>query len=432
MNWGINTNISEIPKAKSLFFEISNNIDNSPKNRPITSRINLKSKNNYKLIPKTPKISNYGFTPTHRQKLFSINDIKEKYLSKAPNLPNQFKRKIYDNINNLLYNKSTQGLIFKIPQIEYNKEKSFDEENNFYKRKSKSLEHHDKLLLKMGRKERLFKPRCWDNATFEDIKKNQRDKLMPEGYEFYEKNILEGSKNYIKNNYVKINRNFIKLNKRNNANTNIDSGKEKILIRKLNRLNQYKSNIFFNEPMNIDGNKTCRPVIKLEKKKVLYKKYLDSDIFNLRNSKNILEKSGEYSYINAKNLKQFKYNVNNETLLGWKLRKPLPSFLNYSSSKYSLFNRDMRNSGKTKEDIINEVRKINNNFNPAHKQKGLTEFIELSRVSAQNINADYNKALSDDPNIFKKKNNLSTEFLDLHTKYNNLCDKPFQKFSNLI
>ena len=123
------------------------------------------------------------------------------------------------------------------------------------------------------------------------------------------------------------------------------------------------------------------------------------------------------------------YNSNNETLLGWKLRRPLPSFLNYTSSQYSLFNRDMKNNGKTKENIINEVKNIDKSFNPTHKQKGLGEFIELIRVSAPNINVDYNKAITNDPNIFKKKNNFSTEFFDIYGHYNNICEKPFQKFS---
>ena len=440
MNWGNNTNISEITKTKSLCFDNSlfnNNIDNSMKNRPITSRINLKQKMNLKYVPKSPKIKNYSFSPKYIPKLFSMNDIKEKYRSKAPNLPNQYKRKIYENINNLLYNKSTKGLLFNIPQIEYEQEKRQNELAKSETKKSKSVEQknntNNKLILKLGKKNNNNN----NNNKLDDIKKNLRkDKFMPEGYDIFEKSIFENcSKNYINNNYIKINKTNIKLNKRN-ANTNIASDKDKILIRKLNRLNQYKSQIFNNNINNIDnnnnGSKTYRPSVKLEKTKLIYKKYLDSDIFNLRHDKNILEKSGEYSYINSSKIKPCLYNVNNETLLGWKLRKPLPSFLNYSSSQYSLFNRNMKNNcGKTKEQIINEVKKIDKEFNPTHKQKGLTEFIELSRVSAQNINVDYTKAINDEPNIFKKKNNFSTEFYDLHMHYKYLCDKPFQKFNHL-
>ena len=426
MNYAINTNISEIPKAKSLYFDTShynNYYDYSIKNRPITSR-SLKQKKYSSIIQKTPKISNYGFTPKYHPKLFSLLDIKDRYISKAPDLPNQFKRKIYTNIHNLLYNKNKRGLIFKIPQIESDKITIQDVNSKIKKNKSE-----DKLLLSMSRKERLYKPHFWDNATFEEIKKGQRDKLMPEGYEFYEKNLLDNSKNYIKENYVKINKINLRENKRN-VNNKLKIEKERILFRKLNKLNQYKSNIFFPESFE-DNNKTREKQNKKleENRKIIYSKYLDSDIFNFRKDKNIIKKSGEHSFLEEDKNKSVKYTSNNETLLGWKLRKPLPSFLNYTSSQFHLFNRAMKNIGNTKENVLNDVKKIDENFNPTHKQKGLTEFLELSRVSANNVNVDYNKALKDDPNIFKKKNNISSEFYDLHHQYNNLCDKPFQKLN---
>ncbi len=59
----------------------------------------------------------------------------------------------------------------------------------------------------------------------------------------------------------------------------------------------------------------------------------------------------------------------------------------------------------------------------------MTEFIHLSRVSAPNINEDYNKAIKENPDIFKKKNDFSSEFYDIYGKYNSLCDKPFQRYN---
>ena len=89
----------------------------------------------------------------------------------------------------------------------------------------------------------------------------------------------------------------------------------------------------------------------------------------------------------------------------------------------------MKNTSQTKESIIKEMKKVSDIYNPTHKQKGLTEFIELSRVSAANINVDYTKAINDDPNIFRKRNNLSTEFYDIFGHYRNICEKPFQKLN---
>ena len=50
-------------------------------------------------------------------------------------------------------------------------------------------------------------------------------------------------------------------------------------------------------------------------------------------------------------------------------------------------------------------------------------------VSAPNINEDYNKAIKENPDIFKKKNDFSSEFYDIYGKYNSLCDKPFQRYN---
>ena len=433
----MNMNISEIPKARSIFFDTSNynnNLDYSTKQRPITSRLILKKHKLPNFTPKSPKISNYGFTTKSKPKMFSLIDIKDQYYSKSPDLPNQYKRIIYNNINDFLYDKNKRGLIFKIPQVETSFKKikpTENEKQKFKMKKNKSEKTLDKSPLMMSRKERIYKPHCWDNATVEEIKKGQRDKLMPEGFAFYEKNMLSASnKNYIKNNYVKINKTKInnnKLNSHNSENSKLEKGKSQILLRKLIKLNQYRSNIFFLDKSN--NNKSIGNLKKSINKnqRIIYSKYQDSDIFNLRNDKNIIVKSGEHSFFRDNNEK--KYNVNNETLLGWNLRKPLPSFLNHASSQYNLLNSDMKNTSQTKESIIKEMKKVSDIYNPTHKQKGLTEFIELSRVSAANINVDYTKAINDDPNIFRKRNNLSTEFYDIFGHYRNICEKPFQKLN---
>ena len=392
----INTNISAISKAKSMVLDTS--YRRHFKKVPSSSRLNISVKTNNsknirdKLFPKPQK------------KLFSLVDIKEQFHSKAPSVPNQFKRKIYSKLDYYLYNKNSKKNLEEIPQIES------------YDKKEKNIMLRKINLSKVpSRKERLYKPYCWDNYDIKDIKKKQKDRLMPEGYEFYEKNIMDINKNYIQNNYVKI-----------------KPPKDYILVRRLNKINNSKSNIFFLE--NEDNNKlnSYHKEIASENRRSIYARYQDSDIFNLRKDKNIIEKSGEHSFfVGNNNKKNASYNANNETLLGWKLRKPLPCFMNYTSSKFDLFNREMKNIGKTKEAIIEEVKQLSESFNPTHKQKGLTEFLMLSRVSAPNVNEDYLKALNDNPNVFKKKNNFSSEYYDIYNKYNSLCDKPFQKFNML-
>ena len=157
------------------------------------------------------------------------------------------------------------------------------------------------------------------------------------------------------------------------------------------------------------------------------------DIYDLRNDKNIIQKSGEHSFLSKKAQNQDKdtYNPSSETLLCWRLRKPLPGLINHTSSKYDLFNRDMKNISKTKETIVEEVKKLSESFNPSHRQKGLTEYIHLSRVAAPNVNQDYLNAFEKNPNVFRRRNDFSSEFYDIYNQYSSLCDKPFAKFNIL-
>ena len=389
----LNTNISAISISKTLTVE-------SPYRKSI-KKIRPTSSHNTVKIKKNLKKSNFHCSKSQNM-LFSLIDVKNQFYYKAPSVPNQFKRKIYNKIDHFLYDKNAKQNLSKVPQIECEDK---NDENLIYNKLTKIK------INTQSRKERFYKAYCWDNHDMKEIKKKQRDTLMPQGYEFFEKVISEHNNSFVKNNYVKI-----------------KEPKDFILIRKLNKLNNYKSNIFFLD--NEDDNKTnsYHRSIASDQRKNLYIKYRDSDIFNLRKDKNIIEKSGEYSYFRPSQKNNIIYNANNETLLGWKLRKPLPSYMNYTSSKFNLFNRDMPNIGQTKEKVVEETKKLSESFNPSHKQKGLTEFIHLSRISATHVNHDYNKALKENPNIFKKRNNFSSEFYDIYNKYNSLCERPFPKF----
>ena len=424
----------------------TNKSNKSKKNRPITCKINENVPNNHQTIevnPQSPKIQTNEFRYNSQPKLFSLLDIKDRFHSKATSLPNQFKRKIYSNINKLLYDKNNKE-IFKIPQIDYDK---INKKKKIMKSKSQDDIISNECRIQsaiISRKERLYKPSYWDSIEVNKMKNTKRDKLMPEGYEYYQKNIMNFSKNYFQNNYIKI--------KNSNANrtmyaNHINKEVNHILIRKMNKMNQLKSDIFFLKEKQKEKEKEIEKKSKNEenknektvensisqRNKNLYK-YMDSDIFNLRqDDPNIIGKSGEKSYFRKlngveENKNKSTYSINNETILGWRLRNGLPSLYNYTSSKYHLLNRNIKNIGKTKESVYDECKKLNYNFNPMHKQKSLCEFIDLSRVSAPNINNDYNKAISENPNVFKKKNEISSEYNDIFNHYNHLCDKPFKKF----
>ena len=446
--------------SNQKFYKTINKPRTNKTNRTNICRLKLNSIKNIENNVKNQRIKNEEYRCNSQPRLFSLIDIKDRFHSKAPNVPNQYKRKIYNNINKLLYAKNNNINIFQIPQIEYNirntnnnfnhKNKSMvsinkkESQKKFKKNKSQeNLKINDYKIQSalISRKERLYKPYCWDYHDLSEIKKDQRDKLMPEGYEFFEKNVMDYSQSYLDNNYIKTN---VNINNNKIINNTIENSKNKnqyILIRKLNKLKQYQSDIFFlkqkqKEKEEIKNNKDFHKINNLNKIKDI-NKYNDSDIFNLKKEDNsIIEKSGERSYfrkLKNKSMNQDKnyisYNVNNESLLGWGLRDPLPSLLNYTSSKYNLLNMEIKNIGNTKENIFKESKNISIHFNPTHKKKSLCEFIDLSRVSAPNINNDYNEAFNNNPNIFKRKNDINSEYYDIYNKYNSLCDKPFQKFN---
>jgi len=395
----INTNISAISRAKSIVLDTSYRKNNS-KRIPSSNQINLSKKK------KNEQNLNNITCPIIQKKLFSLLDIKPKFRSKAPNLPNQYKRKIYSNLDYYLYEKNSKQNLSQIPQIE-----------SYGKKEEKKILKKINLKKSQSRRERLYRPISWDNYDINEIKKEQKDKLKPEGFEFHQKNsILNNKQNYIKNNYVKL-----------------DPKKSFILIRKMNKLKAYKSNIFFSD--NDENNKInlYKKEIASDRRREMYKKYKDSDIFNLRNDKNIIEKSGEHSFLSGRSQIQDNniYNHNSETLSCWRLRKPLPGFINYPSSQFDLFNRDMKNVSRTKENLLEEVQKLSESFNPTHKQKGLTEYIHLSRADAPNNNQDYLNAFNNNPNVFRRRNEFSSEFFDIYNKYNSLCEKPFAKFNIL-
>ena len=316
-------------------------------NISITCRINPNTNKNYmpEYNPHSPKINNKEFRCNSQPKLFSLIDIKDQYHSKATSLPMQYDRKLYENINkiypnngnniNTVNNNDINEINNNIKKTIMKMKKDFGHEKILRKNKSQeninSKDYKDYRVQSalICRKEKSYLPICCKNLEIKGIQKVKRDKLMPVGYELYEKDLKVFNENYVHNNYITI---------KNQKNED-----KQMLIRKLNKLKQNKSDIFFikekerqqneekkngNEKIiNDDGEKNYISLKDKLQKNQKINKYHDSDIFNLRLDKNIIEKSGERSYFKKiisdeckDNNKKTSYNVSNETLLGWRLR----------------------------------------------------------------------------------------------------------------
>jgi hypothetical protein len=408
-----NKNFSKSP-------HIENNI--IKKSNRYSKNINIK----YPLLNIIPnqKINIKKFQSSSQPKLFSLIDIDDKKTnSKGPTIPNTKKRYIEKELNKLLHTK----------KIKINEEINIDSKENFKNEKSylnktqiipKSNDLMNKYSLSKSksqdelkilnsekqkyietiasRKKRLYKPNLWDNSD-EKINKNQRDKWMPKGFELFENIINKAVKNNIKN---------LSIEEKNS------NGKIKYIpIRYKYRQNMSESDIFHQKPkVNYDNG--------LMKKNKKY--YQNSDIFHLKNDIENIKKSGEKSYFKEYD-NRFKYTSARESHSEWDPKILKPNLMNHSSTQYNILNPSQKNNSKTKNEIQNECNKINPNECFTNKQKSLCEFIDLSRVSAPNVNYNYIRIMKINPRACYKRNNFCSEYYDIYGQYKNICDKPFSK-----
>ena len=415
-----NKNFSKSPHIENNLIKKSNRY---------SKNINIK----YPLLNIIPnqKINIKKFQSSSQPKLFSLIDIDDKKTnSKGPTIPNTKKRYIEKELNKLLHTKKIKikeeinidsKENFKNEKSYLNKTqiipKSNDLMNKYSLSKSKSQdelkilnsEKQKYIETIASRKKRLYKPNLWDNSD-EKINKNQRDKWMPKGFELFENIINKAVKNNIKN---------LSIEEKNS------NGKIKYIpIRYKYRQNMSESDIFHQKSLINYEN-----YLFMKKNK---KYYQNSDIFHLKNDIENIKKSGEKSYFkNYDN--SLRYTSARESNSEWDPKILKPNLMNHSSIKYNILNPSQKNNSKTKIEIKNECNKMYPNESYTNKQKSLCEFIDLSRVSAPNVNNNYIRIMKINPRACHRRNDFCTEYYDIHSQYKNICDKPFSnpKFFNI-
>ena len=373
---------------------------------------NIKSRSLSNGLSSSLKFSEKNIKEKQLRDINNFCDLPSRVQSKGTNLPQQFSRQNYFPYSNL-YKKYTKN--------KKNRHNSYiDNEKDYRHYKSqdnidegeeiKNL-HNNKISVR----EKIYKPFLWDNVDQEELI-NQKDKLMPKGFKFYEKIMEKENKKYFENNYT--------IKKQLNGKL------IPILIRNAYKEKNEKSDIFF-QNKNITKDESLKKISK-NKERSMEDLYL-SDIFNKKINPYIIKKSGEKTFFKDlqknRDKEEIKYIKNSESTKGWRLRKPIPSLLNYSSTKYNILNPSIKNFCKTKENIYDECNQYFRGYNPIRKQKSISEFIDLTNIHAPNINNEYNNILKKNPNGFKKQNNIFTEYYKLHQYYNNISEKPFYKFN---
>ena len=374
---------------------------------PLQDLIDKWNRNKKIFINKTTLLKN-DFEIKKKIKLFSLLDINEKITnSKGTSLPTQYKRYNINNEETKVHNS-------------YNRYGFTNRINQGYQINKINTKKLIRCKSDIGSRLKLKKKfRLNNTITNNDQKRNsmknlmnttniKKDRLIPKGYDTYELLV----KNY------KLFRKKIKLG----------NLLDNMLPPKRMKLIELKSDIFFTKPPSEKESPS-----KYIKRK---NKYKVSDIFNIKNDSKNLSKSGEIYLF--KNQKRKKYTISSESNSKWKIPDNIiPSMTNYSSKEYNIINPESKGISFTKDNLMvecenrknKESNMINNvNYmNPMYKQKGLTEFIDITRNGASNELKNYINAFYKNPKCFYKNNNMCTSYYDIHHKYNNICEKPFYK-----
>ena len=147
--------------------------------------------------------------------------------------------------------------------------------------------------------------------------------------------------------------------------------------------------------------------------------YQASDIFMKKNDKVSLKKNGE---VYLQKAKVSLFNSSSRSNSEWHPKNSNATLLNHCSTDYHILNPGIKHISKTKE----EINSVCSGFNPNLRQKSLCEFIDLTRVGVPNPNKEFLNAYNITKG-FGRDSNLCSTYLDIHSKYRGVSERPFVK-----
>ena len=167
--------------------------------------------------------------------------------------------------------------------------------------------------------------------------------------------------------------------------------------------------------------------------------FSESDIFCRKHDKVNLSKSGEI-YLFKTNLGK-KYTTSNESNSRWQPGSNYPNLINHPSTNFNILSPDVKNCqyNRTKQTIFEECKNFNKIkiedgyqkkalfFNPTHKQKGIGEFIDITKNGAGNPGRDFINKYKENPLCFQRNSEVCATFGDVYYNYRNVSTKPFIK-----
>ena len=440
------------------------------------SNNNNRNKNNNQKLYKTNFFQN-------KNKLFSLLDINDKITnSRGTILPIQFKRlsddenkrlfgfsyrtdKRYDfsKIQQILGKKVIKTQKSKIVDDKFKENKKGDDKIKTYTLKRSNSDIEDKLNNKKNKFfAKNFKIKFVDKNFDKEMKNNNIKYSKNDNDDLYKKSKLlkNTKKENNQNEFIKIKNNIYENQKNFEDEIKIRISRDRLLPKgyasyellvKHPRIfsNQLKRNSYINKNYSITlkqikdkSNKSDIFFLKNPSEKEVSFKYKiqlnnfqNSDVFNIKNDEQNLLKSSE-TYI-FKNREGEKYDITRESNSKWKPGTNFLTFINYSSQEYNILNPSKRGISSTKEKIINDCEKkqnINSNMknslsymNPIYRQKGLAEFIDITRNGASNPGKDFRRTFYNNPKCFFKQDEACNTFYNSYHRYQNICNKPFAK-----
>ena len=377
------------------------------------------------------------YIPKFKKKLFSLLDINDKVTdSNGTSLPIQYK-KITDEENKrqfgFLYREEQnynleliKNFLNNMHTSKYAKKKEKKDNNDNKEENKKKKEKKIEIKIEQNNKEKEYsRNNMNDNNTKRISKteskkpkiiiKNRNDIWLPKGYSHYELIVKNPKllKEQLKNNVFANNYPDLTLNK----------------IRRISN----ESDIFFKKPITFKEN--------LYNKKIYPNNYNSSDIFHLTYKiENLIKCSEKYLF---KQKPKDKYYITKESESKWSPKVPFLGFMNSPSTEYNIMNPSKKNTiGFTRDKIITEVEKNRqknieekkldkkisksvNYMNPIYRQKGIGEFIDITRNGGNNVGKDFLGYYHRNNNCFKKNNEACATFYNSYLFYKDICQKPF-------
>ena len=414
-----------------------------------TKRIRLFSSNPY-IIQSHPK-------------LFSLLDVDDKITnSRGTSLPIQFKRLTEEEKIRHFGFSYRQDQNYKLTLIKNflnnmhpsrykNKNKTSNtklyEENN----KNNLVKENNKSEIKINNNNKKLEIKI-SNSNQNNVLENSTEKKENET------NINNNKKNItiIKSkSKTETNENKLKIKNRNDCwlpkgypNYEILVNNPKLLIKQINndpfagklpdyslkviKQKSYDSDIFFNKPKNKKESSFNN--------KLKQHNHLTSDIFNLKYEEENLLKTSENFLFKIKP-KDYYY-ITRESHSKWSPKSSIPTLVNCPSIEYNILSPGKKNISSTRDKVLTEIenkkrknieeKKLDKNLiesvsymNPIYRQKGLAEFIDITRNGGNNTGKDFISCYNKNPRCFCKKDEVCSTFYNSYLFYKDICNKPF-------